>query len=100
MNGSIEEEFAEEKQPRTLTVLALLMGVALVFSWLCAYAFTDALLAAELVGPWNGRDPRPRWMLYIFAGMMSVFGICAIIFRQMSTRQLRRIDEMEAAPEP
>lgn len=94
-----EEPIAGDKRPSTLIVLALLMGVALVFSWLGAYAFTNALRAAELVQPWEGADPRPRWMLFAFTALMGVFGLCALIFRQSSARQLRRIDEMEAATE-
>ena len=92
-----EELITGEKRPSTLIVLALLMGVALVFSWLGAYAFTNALRAAELVQPWEGTDPRPRWMLFGFTALMTIFGICALAFRQ--SRQLRRIDEMEAASE-
>lgn len=85
-----------ERRPRTLTVLAVLMAVALVFSWLFAYAFADALVSAELLKPWSKHsDPRPRWLLGCFTGLMVVFGSIALVARALSRRQLRRIDAMD-----
>src|SRR4051812_25594225 len=47
------------KTPKTLTVLALLVGAAFIFSWLASYAVTDALVAAGVMGGWgHGEDPR------------------------------------------
>jgi hypothetical protein len=90
-----EDILAERGAPRTLTVLATLMGVALLFSWLVAYALFDALVAAEMISRASGgTDPRPRWLLGVFTGFMSVFGLAAVFFRTLSRRQLARIDEM------
>lgn len=96
-----------ERRPRTLTVLAVLMAVALVFSWLFAYALADALVSAELLSPWTtSSDPRPRWLLGCFTGLMLLFGSVAATARALSRRQLRRIDAMDeddeenAEPDP
>jgi len=48
--------------PRALTVLAMLALAALTFSYLGAYAVTNALVAENVISPFaQGRDPRPRW---------------------------------------
>lgn len=95
MELSNDDIIAEPPRPKTLTVLATLMGVALLVSWLVAYAFFDALVAAELVARSTGSsDPRPRWLLGVFTGLMSLFGLVALLLRGLSGRQLRRIDEM------
>ncbi len=97
---AVNEQQVTERQPRTLMVLALLMGVALVFSWLFAYALADALVAAELLSPWTGQsDPRPRWLLGCFTGLMAIFGTFALIARALSRRQLQRIDAMNEEEE-
>ena len=91
----LDPDIPEPPRPRTLTVLATLMGVALVFSWLIAYALFDALVAAELIARTTGtHDPRPRWLLGVFTAVMAGFGLLALLFRSSSHRQLRRIDEM------
>ncbi len=95
MDWTHEQIPEEPARPRTLTVLATLMGVALMFSWLVAYAFFDALVAAELISRSSTlHDPRPRWLLGMFTGLMSLFGLIALIFRTLSRRQLQRIDQM------
>jgi hypothetical protein len=79
--------------PRTATVLALLAGVALVFSWLASYAAVNALLRADLIKPWAaGSDPRPRWLLEWFLALLTIFLAVGAAFRWVSRRQLRRID--------
>jgi len=86
---ALEQEMLSERRPRTLTVLAVLMAVALVFSWLFAYAFADALVSAELLKPWSKHsDPRPRWLLGCFTGLMVVFGSAPA----MAARMLHRLD--------
>lgn len=91
----VDEQHELERRPNSLMVLALLMAVALVFSWLLAYALAEALVSAELLSPWTaGADPRPRWLLGCFVGLMTLFGTVALLARHLSRRQLRRIDAM------
>lgn len=95
MDSNTDDNCNPNPRPRTLAVLATLMGVALAFSWLVAYAFFDALVAAELiVRTSSGQDPRPRWLIGLFTGLMLAFGIVAVVLRFFSRRQLARIDEM------
>lgn len=83
------------RAPRTATVLALLAAAALTFSYLGAYAASDALVAADVLSRWPaGTDPRPRWMLGGFAVLMGLFVVAAVFARFVSRRQLRRIDAM------
>ncbi len=82
--------------PRLLTVVGMLIAVALIASYLCAYALTNALVAAEVISRWPpGRDPRPLRMCLGFIILMTVFTCVAAVARWMSQRQLKRIDEME-----
>lgn len=95
MDSTDDDISAELPAPRTLTVLAMLMGVSVVVSWLIAYALFDALVAAELVSRSSASfDPRPRWLLGVFVCLMSVFAVVAGVMRFFSSRQLRRIDLM------
>ena len=85
-----------QSRPKTTSVLALLAGAALIFSYLISYALTNALVAAELMHKWTpGHDPRPRRMLIGFSCTMLVFFVLGGIARFNSKRQLARIDEME-----
>jgi hypothetical protein len=87
---------AELARPRTVTVISLLVGASGIFSYLAAYALTNALTAAGAVAQWPpGEDPRPRRMLICFVTLMMVFGIAAGGFRWISQRQLHSIDRME-----
>lgn len=80
---------------RTLSVLALLLATALLFSYLGAYAVTNALVATDMMLRWPaGADPRPRLLLWGFLALMGCFGTCGIVARTLSRRQLRRIDAM------
>ena len=82
--------------PRTVNVLVLLLVVAAVFSYLGAYAGTNALLKAELIERWPaGHDPRPKWMLFGFVGMLAALLLIGVLLRWSSNRQLRRLDAME-----
>jgi hypothetical protein len=93
------EEQAVGRPPRTIVVLALLAGVALVFSWLAAYAVSDALVHADILAAWpSDRDPRPRWLVESFVGLLSGLVLIASIFRIVSGRQLRRIDQSSEEP--
>lgn len=84
------------QSPRTVNVLVLLTVVAAVFSYLGAYAGANALLKAELIERWPaGHDPRPRWMLIGFCGMLTAFLLVGGLLRWSSNRQLRCLDAME-----
>lgn len=86
-------EVSQLPKPKTITVLGVLVGASLVLSYLGSYAFTNAMLTAELIKPWaEGSDPRPRWLLISFCGLMTMFLVVAGTFRFLSRRQLRSID--------
>src|SRR5438552_12586599 len=66
------EEAFEQSPPSarssTTSVVVLLSGAALIFSYLVSYALTNALVAANLMQRWTPEnDPRPRRMLIGFA---------------------------------
>ena len=78
---------------KTITVLALLLVAALVFSYLGAFAATGALQSAGLIDKWPSHaDPRPRWMLRTFCILMGGFLLLGGGFRFLSWRQCRGID--------
>ena len=86
--------------PVWITVLGVLVGASLVLSYLGAYAFTNAMLSAELIKPWaEGHDPRPKYLLFGFAGLMTSFILIAGVFRVLSRRQFASIDETANAEE-
>ena len=96
MAEETNEDPLSPSPPKTFTVVGILVGVALVASYLFAYALTNALVAADVVSRWQpGHDPRPMRMCIGFVGMMIVFTIVAGFAQWMSRRQLKRIDEME-----
>jgi predicted PurR-regulated permease PerM len=83
-------------KPRVLVILLMLVSAAAAFSYLSAYALTDALIAAEVIHRWPvGRDPRPRWMAIAFVTLLSAALLVAVAFRVMSHRQMREIDRMQ-----
>ncbi len=87
-------------RPRTISVLVFLAVVAVIFSYLIAYAAANALVSAEVIAPWaKGSDPRPKWFGASFLIVMSGFMMLGTFARIVSRRQLRTIDEMENAPE-
>ena len=98
--GTDGEGLGEEltRPPRTIVVLAMLAGTALIFSYLGAYAVAGALVRAEVVAPWDaGSDPRPTWLIKGFFGLLGVFVLIAALARFFSWRQLRHIDAMGEA---
>jgi hypothetical protein len=79
----------------TLVVLLMLVLAAGTFSYLWAYAVTDALIEAGITSPWAaGTDPRPRRLGVAFAGLLGAFLVVGMVARVLSGRQLRRIDAM------
>jgi type II secretory pathway component PulM len=96
----LNEQSPQDSRPRTTSVLVLLLGAALIFSYLVSYALTNALVAANLMQHWTpGHDPRPRRMLLGFASLMLSFLAFGAIARWLSKRQLARIDQMEEEEE-
>jgi hypothetical protein len=94
----IHSTIESEAPTRTAPVLAMLAAAAIAFSYLWAYAGTDALVAAGLLSPWQpGSDPRPHRMLVSFGVLSGAFIIGGALVRVLSRRQLRKIDEMERA---
>ena len=90
------EEPLRRSPPKTFTVVVVLVGVALVASYLWAYAVTNALVAAEVISRWQpGHDPRPMRMCIGFISTMTGFTVIAAIAQWASRRQLKRIDQME-----
>jgi hypothetical protein len=88
-------ESPQSSSSRPWTLMALLAGVALVFSYLGAFAVTNALVAADVVEKWApGSDPRPRWMISGFVASMIGFGLIAMLLK-WSGRQMQRIDDLE-----
>lgn len=81
--------------PRTTTVLVFLAAFAVMASYLCIYAGTNALVSSNLLPAFPpGADPRPRWMVNTFVATFSVFAFFGLLFRWLSLRQLRRIDAL------
>jgi hypothetical protein len=75
--------------------LGLLLLTALTFSYLLAYAVTNALVSADVLSRWPaGTDPRPRRMLITFVTLVTLFGIGAAVARVYNRRRLREIDAM------
>lgn len=86
---------APPRAGKTLPVLLMLVLAAATFSYLSAYAVSDALVSADVLKRWPaGTDPRPRWMAVTFAAVMSCFLVAGTAARALSRRQLRRIDAM------
>jgi len=77
-------------RPRTMTVLSLLAVAAATFSYLGAFAVTNALANADIIPPIpRDPDPRLRWAAIGFVSLMLSFGVIAFFLRQMSRRQFR-----------
>jgi hypothetical protein len=94
-------EAVSPARPKTVAVLGVLVVAAALFSYLGAYCATGVLVQNDVLRAWApGSDPRPRWMLFGFAGLLALFSTAAVLFRFASARQLKRIDEMENAEEP
>lgn len=95
MFGETEIEPVVPERPRTINVLILLAVAALVFSYLGAYAVTNALVGAKIIPLWPANDdPRPRWMLFGFVGFMVFFGGSALVLRFISSRHLKSLDAL------
>lgn len=86
-------ELPRQSRPRTINVLVLLLATAAVFSYLGAFAVTNALVSVDLMERWPaGHDPRPRWMMIGFVAMTGAFLAIGGLFRLASWRQMKRLD--------
>ena len=75
-------------------VALLLLLVAVVFSYLGAFALTNALVSADLLDRWPaGSDPRPRWMLTSFASLTAAFAVIALWLKWTSWRHMRPVED-------
>jgi hypothetical protein len=95
MEGFETDIPAPARRPRTITVLVLLAVMAVILSYLFAFALTGALASADVIKAWpRGTDPRPKWFLYTFVALMSCILLFGGIAQLVSRRQLRSIDAM------
>ena len=97
MREDVEEvvESPDSPRKRAWTLTALLGGVSLLFSYLGAFAVTNALVAADLLEKWPpGHDPRPGWMLRGFVGSLLAFGLIAA-WLKWSGRKVTRTDDLD-----
>jgi hypothetical protein len=79
----------------TLAVVILLLLASGVFSYLWAYALSDALVAGHLMSPLDFEtDPRPEQMKFAFEVILGVLAFIAISLKWFSYCHLRRIDAM------
>ena len=97
MDQLYEENPPAKPHPlRTLTVIVLLLIAAMVFSYLGAFAVTDALVKADLIESWPVQhDPRMRWMMTGFGYCVGSFFVIAVLMKWSSWRQMRSLDEEE-----
>jgi len=80
---------------RVAATATLLVVTAATFSYLIAYAVTNALVSAGVLSHWPAdTDPRPRRALIIFVALVTTFLIGAVIARVSNRRQMREIDAM------
>jgi hypothetical protein len=80
---------------RVGATVGLVVLTALTFSYLFAYAVTNALVSANVLSSWPaGTDPRPRRLLITFASLLTFFLIGAMVARVCNRRRLREIDAM------
>ena len=85
----------DEPRASTVQALGLLVSTAFALSYLGAYAFTNALLARDILQQWApGSDPRPRLLGLLFISLLALFGTAGFLFRIMSSRELRSIDAL------
>jgi len=89
-------DFSDRRQPRTITVVGVILAASLAFSYLLAYPVLDALSSHGVISPASptAHDElfRLRCLFYIFLGTMALLMSVAALFRWASRRQISRID--------
>jgi hypothetical protein len=89
------EPTAFQRLQKTCFAIGVLLVTAAMFSYLLAYAMTDALATAQVLPRYeSGNDPRPMWMVRAFVCLTCTFMAVGGLARLLSRRQLRRIDAM------
>jgi hypothetical protein len=90
-----DDSAVAEQKPRMWKVMGLLATAAATFSYLGAFAATDALAKVNVIHPIaKEHDPRPVWAAIGFGAIITVFLLVAILMRHLSSRQFRCIDQM------
>jgi len=98
--GFVEEKTAPEptrlqRIKKTCFAIMVLLVTAAMFSYLLAYAMTDALATAKVLPRYeSSNDPRPMWMVRAFVCLTCTFLAVGGLARLLSRRQLQRIDAM------
>ena len=96
MDGMEQDTPQAEQPPNVWKILGTLTGASLLFSWLGAYAVTNALANADIIRRVSrDHDPRPLWMLETFLSLLAIFILGGGFMRILSRRQLRRLAAME-----
>ena len=89
---------AFQRLKKTCFAIGVLLVTAGMFSYLLAYAMTDALATAQVLPRYQSdNDPRPMWMVRAFVCLTSMFMAVGGLARLLSRRQLKRIDAMADA---
>jgi hypothetical protein len=90
-----DDSLPVEAKPRTWTVMMLLVVAAGTFSYLGAYAATDALAKVNVIHPISREhDPRPIWAGLIFATLLTLCLVAAVLMRCLSGKEFKEIDPM------
>jgi len=90
-----DDSLPMDEKPRTWTVMMLLVVAAGTFSYLGAYAATDALAKVNVIRPISHEhDPRPVWAGVIFATLLTLCLVAAVLMRCLSGKEFKEIDRM------
>ncbi len=92
-----ETQLEYTPKPKTRVVAGVLVLVALLISWLGCFALVGVLQDTEVMQRFPpGHDPRLRWFLYAFVGLMSLIAIFVSIawfFSLRHEKSLRALEE-------
>ncbi len=81
-------DYEASARPRTISVVVVLMVTAIVISYLGAYAVPTALVNADMMAPWPVYDdPRPRWVVMTFVGVLTSFLLIVGLFQVINAFQ-------------
>lgn len=91
-----DDSLPVEAKPRTWAVLVLLVMAAGTFSYLGAYAATDALAKVNVIRPVSHEhDPRPVWASVIFATILTLCLVVAVVMRCLGGKETEGVNEGE-----
>ena len=100
--STVEEPQPQPERPgvRALKVIVLLVITAGVFSYLGAFALTDALARANMIRPLShDHDPRLKWAAISFVGILVSFGGIGLLIRFLGVRPSRKLEQPDATDE-